>query len=172
MPVIIYALRATPAERERALAAGADDILAISQPIEELELRLRSLLRLRQVAKEALSRAQSLARASVEAADMLLQLEEANRKINEQNEALERLVAELRERDRCIRSQQAEIQRHLDTLNQEIELASALQLHLLPVFDADAHPEIVIHDRYIPAAELCGDYYDYVALPDLSLIHI
>ncbi|MBN2713073.1 MAG: SpoIIE family protein phosphatase, partial [Planctomycetes bacterium] len=165
MPVIIYALNASEDSVETAFQASADDIVRVTIKSDELLYRIRSLLRIRDLVRTSQQRTANMARASAEAADMMLQLEEADRRIREQNEELERMVLELKERDTRIQAQQAEIGRHLETLQQEMELAASLQLNLLPSVYPEAG-DLALYDRYIPAAELCGDYYDYVAMPD------
>jgi serine phosphatase RsbU (regulator of sigma subunit) len=164
LPVVIYSIKAGLEEREKAFAAGADDTIQVTISPEELLFRTRSLLRIREVVVESQRRTQTIAQASAEAADIVLQLEEADRRIREQNAELERMVRELEARDARIRLQQQEIEQHLATLQKEMELASSLQINLLP--SETPHVEgLVLYDRYVPAAQLCGDYYDYVDLP-------
>lgn len=165
LPVLVYTLKPSAEEAERAFESGADDVVKVTIKPDELLWRIRVLLRIRTLVHESQQRTASLARAGMEAADMILQLEEAERRIREQNEELETMVHNLEERDRRIRAQQVEIQDHLATLQKEMELASALQLNLLPTHAVDV-PGLSLFDMYIPAAELCGDYYDYCALPD------
>jgi len=164
LPVLVYSLRAEPEDCQRAFEAGADDLIQVTIAPEELLIRIRTLLRIREVVLDSQRRTKNIARASAEAADMMLQLEEADRRIREQNQELERMVQELEARDGRIRAQQAEIEQHLATLQKEMELASALQINLLPSMPPEA-PGIRLYDRYVPAAQLCGDYYDYVDLP-------
>jgi sigma-B regulation protein RsbU (phosphoserine phosphatase) len=163
LPVVIYALKISDDSRKAAYQSGADDIIQVSISPEDLYCRINSLLRIRQMVVESQRRSISLARASAEAADMMLQLEEASRRISEQNE-------ELKLRDARISAQQEEIKQHLQTLQQEMELASALQINLLPT-DSPEGADLALHDRYIPAAQLCGDYYDYVNRPG-NIFHI
>ncbi len=161
LPVVVYALRDAPDERQRAYAAGAADIFTIAMPPEEMVLRIRAHLRVRQQVLENHRRTTSLARASAEAADMILQLEEAHRRIKSQNQ-------DLQEKDRQIRKQQHEIQKHLETMQREMEIASRLQVNLMPenfAYDGGLR----LFNRYIPAAMLGGDYYDYVATDGGSL---
>lgn len=160
--LVAVAARETGAfERDLAIDAGADALLRVDgDDPEGLVVQLAGLLRSAEVAGEYLRRSRSLARASAEAADIIVQLEEASRRIKEQNE-------ELRERDQRIRQQQAQIQRHLDTLKHELQLAASLQINLMPSGRAYSEGlDIRLFDRYIPAEDLGGDYYDYVRLPD------
>lgn len=147
-------------ERDIAIDAGADALVRVNaMEGESLVVRLAGLLRSGEVAQEYLRRSRSLARASAEAADIIVQLEEADRRIREQN-------TELRERDHRIRQQQGEIQRHLDTLRHELQLAASLQINLMPSGRACSEGTgISLFDRYIPAEDLGGDYFDYVNLP-------
>lgn len=151
-------------ERDLAVEAGADALLCgNNDDPENLVVQLAGLLRSGEVSQEYLRRSRSLARASAEAADIIVQLEEASRRIREQNE-------ELRARDVRIRQQQDEIQRHLDTLRHELQLAASLQINLMPsgrVYSENL--PLKLFDRYIPAEDLGGDYYDYVHLPDGGL---
>ncbi len=165
VPVMLYALKAGAEEREQAFMAGADDLVPVNTSHAELMCRIRSLLRVRETVIASQQRTRNIAQASAEAADMMLQLEEADRRIREQNRELEKMVRELEERDIQIRAQQNEIQKHLETLQKEMELASTLQVNLLPSAPPDVRG-LSLYDRYVPAAELCGDYYDYVSLPD------
>lgn len=148
-PVLIYAIRVDSAELEKAFSVDADDLVQVTIAPETLLWRVRTLLKTKSFVRESVARSQSLARASAEAADMLLQLEEADRRISEQ---------------------QKEIEKHLRVLEHEMELAAALQINMLPT-EVPNTPELALYDRYIPAAELCGDYYDYVQLPD-SAFHV
>lgn len=160
-PVVIFALKLGPEEREKALEANADDIFAVTMPPEDVQARMQALLRIRQGVLESTRRSQSLARASAEAADTILQLAEANRRIQEQNQ-------EIKARDARIQLQQKDIEKHLATLQKELELASRLQVSLLPSA-ADYPGDVTIADQYVPAADLGGDYYDYVEREDGSL---
>lgn len=164
LPVVIYSINAGESARRKALECGADDLVQVTIAPEDLVYRISTLLRIKALVRESQQRTRSLARASAEAADMMLHLEEADRRIREQNEQLERMVRELEDRDRRISAQQQEISSHLETLKKEMELASALQINLLP----SGAPEVrgmALHDRYVPAAQLCGDYYDYMPVP-------
>lgn len=152
-------------EQECALAidAGADALVVADDPAPVLVARVAGLLNSSKVAKEYLRRSRSLARASAEAADIIVQLEEADRRIREQND-------QLRLRDAQIVRQQGEIQKHLDTLRRELQLAASLQISLMPSGRAFSEgTNLSLFDRYIPAADLGGDYYDYVRLPDGGL---
>ncbi len=151
LPILIYSLRGASEDLTRAYAAGADDLVLVNLAPEELLFRVRTLLRLGRIVGLCEKRSHSLARASSQAADMMLQLEEAGRRIQDQNRELERM--------------QGEIAGHLRRLEQELELAASLQFNLLPTVLPDLG-EIRLHDRYLPAAQLCGDYYDCFALPD------
>ncbi len=159
--IAVAAAEAGAFERDLAIEAGADALVRFGgEDPEALVVQLAGLLRSGEVAQEYLRRSRSLARASAEAADIIVQLEEASRRIREQND-------ELRERDQRIRQQQAEIQRHLDTLRHELQLAASLQINLMPSGRGYSEGlDISLYDRYIPAEDLGGDYYDYVRLPD------
>lgn len=158
VPIVVYALRSDMELRQSVFDAGADDMIQVTIAPEEMILRIRALLRTRIVFLESVRRSKSLARASAEAADMILQLEEADRRIREQNKAL-------RERDARIQEQQTQIEAHLQTLRRELDLAASLQVSLLPSGSRFADT-LTIADTYIPAADLGGDYYDLFRLPD------
>lgn len=158
VPLVVFSLRSDMELRQSVFDAGADAMIQVTIAPEEMLLRIRSLIRIRTVFLESVRRSKSLARASAEAADMILQLEEADRRIREQNKAL-------LERDARIQEQQAEIEAHLRTLRRELELAASLQVSLLPS-GAGFSDTLSIADTYIPAADLGGDYYDFMTLPD------
>jgi len=186
LPVVLLPVRCTPKDLKRAYAAGADDCVPITLSPEQVAMRLRSLLRAKasqdramEGADSARSRARDLAKANLEAADLVMEIEERERRIREQNDELERrakslasanaeaarLVMEIEERDRRISEQADEITRHLETIEAELEVAKDLQIQLLP----SRHPDVkgfAISDRFIAAAELCGDYYDYFLVED------
>jgi len=123
----------------------------------------------------------SLAAANREAARLVLELEEKERRIREQARDIEekarslaranaeagRLILEIEERDRRIGAQADEIRRYYDVLQQEMRLARRLQIGLLPEAPHPI-PGLACHDRFIPASELCGDYYDYFRRSDGS----
>lgn len=158
VPLVVFSLRSDMELRQSVFDAGADDMIQVTIAPEEMLLRIRSLIRIRTAYLESVRRGKSLARASAEAADMILQLEEADRRIREQNKALI-------ERDARIQEQQAEIESHLQTLRRELDLAASLQVSLLPSGTRFADV-LTIADTYIPAADLGGDYYDFMTLPD------
>ncbi len=169
VPVVIYALKVDLEQRGAAYAAGADDIVEVTMKSDGLLYRIRSLLRMRRLVMEYRQRTVDSARASAEAADVILQLEEADRRIREQNKKLASMVRQLEKRDQRIQRQQQEIAQHLATLKEEMAIASALQVNLLPtVYPAVA--DLLLYDRYIPAADLCGDYYDYMSLEDGTFV--
>ena len=152
MAAFLFAADA-PVNTETTLEEGADGMLAACWSQDELVVRVVSLLRAACVNRENRRRSQALAQASAEAADIILQLEEASRKIQEQNQ--------------CISAQQKEIAENLAKVEHELRIASILQISLLPSpreYSADFG--IVIQDRYIPATDLGGDYFDYVKCPD------
>ncbi|MBN1809731.1 MAG: SpoIIE family protein phosphatase [Planctomycetes bacterium] len=130
-----------------------------------------------------LERVHALVTANREAAKLVADLEEKERRIEEQSRELEakaqtlaranseagRLILQVEEKDRRISEQAEEILRYYNNLQKEMRLARTLQISLLP----DVKPpmeEIRCHDRFIPATELCGDYYDYIILPDGSFM--
>lgn len=146
-------------QRDLAIDSGADALVFTGGEKDSLIARICGLLSSARVTREYLRRSRSLARASAEAADIIVQLEEADRRIREQNE-------ELKRRDAQIVQQQVEIQKHLDTIRHELQLAASLQISLMPSGrEYSRETDISLFDRYIPAADLGGDYYDYVRLP-------
>ncbi len=158
--VAIYSPLVGICERDLAIECGADTIISDTGDESSFIIRIASLINTISVSREYLRRSHSLAKASAEAADIIVQLEEAGRRIREQNE-------QLKIRDAQIVSQQGEIERHLDKIKHELQLAASLQINLMPSgrkFSRDL--PVDIHDRYIPAADLGGDYYDYIKLPD------
>ena len=141
-------------QRDLAIDSGADALVFTGGEKAPLIARICGLLSSARVTREYLRRSRSLARASAEAADIIVQLEEADRRIREQNE-------ELKRRDTQIVQQQAEIQKHLDTIRHELQLAASLQISLMPSGrEYSRETDISLFDRYIPAADLGGDYYD------------
>ncbi|MDR0868923.1 MAG: SpoIIE family protein phosphatase [Planctomycetota bacterium] len=139
----------TPGNGRKAIEAGADGILSADLAPEELAARILSLMRAGRVQAENFRRARAAARASAEAADMIVRLEEANRKIKAQNAQ--------------ISAQQASIEEQLALINHEVGVATKLQVSLLP--DAQkivAGKGIFLQDYYLPATNLGGDYYDYL----------
>ena len=190
LPVVLLPVKVTTSELEQAYSAGADDCIPITMAPEQVAMRLRSLLRAKEAhdramtdqATSAETKIRGLAQANLEAADLVLEIEERDRRIREQNDELGRrarslasanaeaakLVLDIEERDRRIEEQSAEIAKHLRTLEDELRAAQVLQFQLLP----EAHPDVpgmTIVDQFLPAAELCGDYYDFFLVEDGSL---
>lgn len=142
-------------EAVRSQTFSPASIMQVLQMVAEM---FSNVLARKQIEDDLRERSISLARASAEAADMILQLEEAHRRIAEQNE-------EILARDAQIQEQQKEIEKHLEILQRDLAMASALQISLLPS-EAPKVPHLLLHDRYIPAADLGGDYFDYLLLPE------
>lgn len=148
---------------EKSLKAGASALILTSVTEQELIVRIASILNSAMEAKEYQRRSQQLARASAEAADIIIELEEAHRQIQEQNKALKL-------RDEKINKQTKAIHKHLKGVRHEMELAARLQISLMPSSrEYSGWSGISLADRYIPAASLGGDYYDYVRLKDDSI---
>ncbi|MHC4914571.1 MAG: PP2C family protein-serine/threonine phosphatase [Planctomycetota bacterium] len=186
LPVVVVSVRFDPAERELAYRAGADDCMELTAGDEDAPWRLKALARsgrafrmARARVRDTEERAFSLARANAEAGKLILDVEERDRRIQEQQKELAerarrlaqanaeagRLILEVEEKDRRLESQAAEIEKHLAALRRDLALAADLQINLLPV----EHPsvrEVQLFDRFLPAAELCGDYFDYVLHPN------
>ncbi len=186
LPVVLLPVRMAVGDLERAQDAGADDCVPISLAPEQVAMRLTSLLRAKALFDDSLSqtsdaqaRVKNMAQANLEAADEIIKTEERERRIRAQNEELERrakslaeanaeaahLVMELEERDRRIQEQAAVIADNLKTIQDELDVAKSLQIQLLP----SRHPSVkglLVFDRFMPAAELCGDYYDYFTHED------
>ncbi len=95
---------------------------------------------LRKEQEASAQRAKSLAQANAEAGRLVLEIEERDRQLKEKSEALEY---------------------HIRILQEEIDVATELQLQLLPNIDSP-YPWLKLFDRYLPATQLCGDYYDYI----------
>lgn len=141
------------ANMELTLEAGADGMLVNVWTPEELVVRIGSMLKVGFVNRESHRRTSALAHANAEAADIILQLEEATRKIKEQN--------------LCITAQQEKIAAHLEKVKEELRIASLLQISLLPsAREYSQGSGLVLRDRYVPATDLGGDYFDYAHCPD------
>jgi serine phosphatase RsbU (regulator of sigma subunit) len=186
IPVGMVAVRFGAGERDQACRAGADVCLELTGDDEDLLMRVMSLARMgmrgqtmlreKQAAEE---RSLSLARANAEAGRLILDVEERDRRIREQQRELAehnrklaranaeagRLIMEIEEKDRRLEGQSSEIERHLTALRRDLAIAADLQINLLPVEYPNA-PELRLYDRFLPANELCGDYYDYILHPD------
>jgi len=186
LPVAMIAVRFAPGERELAHGAGADACLDLAGADEDYLWRLsalaraaakcRTLLAEKEAAEE---RARTLARANAEAGRLILEVEERDRRIGEQQKELAernrnlaranaeagRLILDVEEKDRRLQAQSAEIERHLAALRRDLAIAADLQINLLPIEYPNA-PELRLYDRFLPANELCGDYYDYILHPD------
>jgi serine phosphatase RsbU (regulator of sigma subunit) len=186
LPVAVVSVRFDPAEREMACRAGADDCLDLTDADDGHVWRLAALARFGRAARRAREResateqrALALARANAEAGQMIMEVEERDRRIQEQQRELAerarrlaqanaeagRLILQVEEKDRRLEAQAAEIEKHLAALRRDLAIAADLQINLLPL----DHPnirELRLFDRFLPAAELCGDYYDYILHPD------
>lgn len=186
LPVVVVSVRFDPAERELAYRAGADECLELTAGDDDYPWRLKALARSGQAFREARARARAveeralaLARANAEAGQFILEVEERDRRIQEQQKELAerarrlaqanaeagRLILEVEEKDRRLEAQAAQIEKHLAALRRDLAIAADLQINLLPV----EHPnvrELRLFDRFLPATELCGDYYDYILHPD------
>lgn len=185
-PAAVLAERFSPAEREGLWLAGADACLELAAGRGELLAQLGSLVRAGRARRALLAekqtaegRAQALARANAEAARLILDVEERDRRIQEQQKELAeqnkslaranaeagRLILEVEEKDRRLQTQSEEIERHLAALRRDLAIAADLQINLLPIEYPNAR-ELRLFDRFLFANELCGDYYDYILHPD------
>jgi len=182
LPILILVVRAGEDERAHAERAGADGLLDLAGSPEEMRFRIEPFLRagrrLREIAGDlelAEERTRALARANAEAGHFLMEVEERDRRIQEQSRELEarakslaranaeaaRLILEIEEKDRRLQAQSREIERHMEVLRRDLAIAADLQINLLPNEYPDA-PGVRLFDRFLPAAELCGDYFDYI----------
>jgi len=170
------------------LDSGADLTLPVSASEEEITASIKALLRqsgyiqrLRQRVFEAQDKVQLIARANAEAAALIMEVEEKDRRIEAQKEELEgraralaranaeaaTLILEVEEKDRRLEEQAHELERNLDIIRLDLEMARDVQINLLP----NEYPQddtLRLVDRFIPATELCGDYYDYIIFDDGS----
>lgn len=186
LPVVVVSVRFDPAERELAFRAGADECLELTADDEDHPWRLRALAQsgrafrtARERARAVEERALALARANAEAGQFILEVEERDRRIQGQQKELAerarrlaqanaeagRLILDVEEKDRRLEVQATEIEKHLAALRRDLAIAADLQINLLPV----EHPNVRnlrLFDRFLPATELCGDYYDYILHPD------
>jgi len=186
LPVAVVAVRFGPGERELAHESGADACLDLTGPEDDHLWRLAALARAGRRARalwaernSAEDRTRALAKANAEAGGIILEIEERDRRIQEQQKELAernrslalanaeagRLILDVEEKDRRLQAQAAEIERHLEALRRDLAIAADLQINLLPVEYPNAR-ELRLFDRFLPANELCGDYYDYILHPD------
>lgn len=94
LPVLLYMLNPTTEAMARAFAVGADDVVKVTIKTEDLDLRIRSLLRIRRAVQSALARSRQLA--PDEASTLRQELAEANRRLQAQQVEIERLRVQLR----------------------------------------------------------------------------
>jgi len=152
-------VRFDPAEREMAFRSGADDCLELTAGGEDHLWRLRALAApggpsglARERSRATEERAFSLARANAEAGKLIMEVEERDRRIQEQQRELAerarrlaqanaeagRLILEVEEKDRRLETQAAEIEKHLAALRRDLAIAADLQINLLPL----EHPNV------------------------------
>ena len=125
-PIVFFFPEPNHANMELTLEAGADGMLVNVWTPEELVVRISSMLKVGFVNRENRRRSNALAHANAEAADIIIQLEEATRKIKEQN--------------LCITAQQEKIAAHLEKVKEELRIASLLQVSLLPSARSAPYP--------------------------------
>ena len=186
VPVAMVAVRLDAGERELAYGSGADLCLELTDGEDDHLWRLMSLARTGARSRSLLlekraaeERGMALARANAEAGRLILDVEERDRRIREQQKELAdhnrklaranaeagRLILEIEEKDRRLQTQAREIEHHLGALRRDLAIAADLQINLLPVEYPNVS-ELRLYDRFLPANELCGDYYDYILHPD------
>jgi len=186
LPVVMVAVQFERGERELAFKAGFNLCLELMGEVDGHWAQVLALAgtgeTFNAIYGEKLAadeRNMALARANAEAGRLVLDVEERDRRIRAQQAELTehnrrlaranaeagRLILEIEEKDRRLQEQSAEIEKHLFALRRDLALAADLQINLLPV----EYPNVAnlrLFDRFLPANELCGDYYDYILHPD------
>ncbi len=156
VPVAVYSLSEDADQLADAYEAGVDSVIQVTISPEAMLYRVRSLLRIRDEILEMLQKSRNLAQATHEAAVTIDEMQKAQELIHTQNK-------QLMERDVQIRQQQEEITRQMQEMRYELDLAASVQSAMLPQLSTTP-PQIQIEGRYIPAARLGGDYYDFLRL--------